>query len=87
MQTKSQSVIKCIFIYLISRKKISLRAHFCKDSGGARSAVHRCSIKSWAEIIHKIHRKIPVIEPRFNKVAGCKSTKSLKRDSDTGVFL
>ena len=43
---------------------------------------------SWK--FHKIHRKTPVPEAFFNKVAGlraqgCKFIK--KRDSDTGVFL
>ena len=35
----------------------------------------------------KIHRKTPLLESLFNKVAGLKTATLLKRDSSTGVFL
>ena len=35
----------------------------------------------------KIHRKTPVPESFFNKVAGLRAATLLKRDFDTGAFL
>ena len=42
----------------------------------------RCSKK-----FHKIHKKTPVPESLFNKVAGLKPATLLNRGSGTGVFL
>ena len=39
---------------------------------------------SW--IIHKIHRKKPVIESLFNKVAVLRACNFIKEDSNTGAF-
>ena len=43
---------------------------------------NRCSEK-----LDKFHRKIPVMESLFNKVACLRPVTLLKRDSNTGVFL
>ena len=43
---------------------------------------NRCS---W--IIHTIHRKKPVLESLFNKVAVLRTCNFIKEDSGTGIFL
>ena len=48
--------------------------------------------KRWPEVVLwkrccKIHRKTPVPEPLFNKVADLRPATLLKRDPGTGVFL
>ena len=40
---------------------------------------------SWK--IHEIHRKKPVLESHFNKVAVLRSCNFIKEESDTGAFL
>ena len=37
--------------------------------------------------IHDIHRKTPVLESLFNKVAVKRPATFLKRDLDTGAFV
>ena len=43
---------------------------------------NRCS-----KYFHKLHRKALVLEFLFKKLAGWRLTTSLKKDSNTGVFL
>ena len=38
-------------------------------------------------IIRKIHRRIPVLESLFNKIAVLRTCNLIKEDSDTGFFL
>ena len=49
-----------------------------------RSSHRKCSIKKAVLIILNILRKTPLLEPLFNKVM---AATSLKRDSNTGIFL
>ena len=61
----------CFFKY---RKARSIRPDvFCK--------------KGVLKILAKIHRKTPVLEYLFNKVAGLKACNFFKRDSNIGAFL
>lgn len=49
----------------------------------------RCPVKRFSQKVVKIHRKTPVLESSFNKIAGCKSgtllATLLKDDSSTGI--
>ena len=50
------------------------------------SSHQRCSMKIAGQF-RNIHRKTPLPETLFNKVAGLRPGTLLKRDSNTGVFL
>ena len=50
------------------------------------TAIRRCSEKYALLNFRNIHRKIPMLESLFNKIAGLQATL-LKRDSNIDVFL
>ena len=52
-------------------------------SSHQRSYVKKCVLKSQV----KLHRKTPVLETFFNKVAGLQPASFLKRNSNTSAFL
>ena len=60
---------------------LSKKVLFKRRTGISERAVHR---SSW--IIHKIHRKKPVLESLFNKVAFLRACNFSKEDSDTCAF-
>ena len=50
--------------------------------------IQNCSsVKKVFLKISQISQKTPVLESRFDKVAGLRLATLLKKDSDTGVFL
>ena len=51
------------------------------------AVAQRCSVKKMFLEISKVHRKTPMLESLFNKVAGLRPVTLLKRDSNIGVFL
>ena len=54
----------------------------------SRSSQQMCYVKKVApKKIHNFHRKTPVLESLFSKVAGLRPANLLKRDSNTGSFL
>ena len=52
----------------------------------SKNNLRMCSIKK-VLLFSKIHRKTPVPQSLFNKVASLRVATLLKRDSGNGVFL
>ena len=54
---------------------------------GSEAATRDVIQKNSSKNFRNIHRKTPVLESLFNKVAGLQTCNSFKKDSNTSVFL
>ena len=88
MWVKTCELVKIKFLLLCKIIHANLHSkNICCDTVSAEAAVRRCSSKYWSVKFRRFHRKIPVLECLFNKVAAFRSAAFWKRDSNTDVFL